>query len=42
MFNFFAGGFVKLRYFNTITGTDALVITPISQASAKQRAGNKF
>lgn len=32
-------GFVKLKYFNTITGTDALVVVPISQASAKQRSG---
>ena len=32
-------GFVKLRYFNTMTGTDALVVLPISQASAKQRGG---
>ncbi|KAK4337144.1 hypothetical protein RND71_043362 [Anisodus tanguticus] len=32
-------GFVKLRFFNTQTGTDALVVVPISQASAKQRAG---
>lgn len=32
-------GFVKLKYFNTITGTDALIVVPISQASAKQRSG---
>lgn len=32
-------GFVKLRYFNTTTGTDALVVVPVSQASARQRQG---
>ena len=32
-------GFVKLRAFNPITGIDALVVTPISQAAAAQRAG---
>eukprot|EP00123_Amoebidium_parasiticum_P020541 comp5204_c0_seq1/m.1245 comp5204_c0_seq1/g.1245 ORF comp5204_c0_seq1/g.1245 comp5204_c0_seq1/m.1245 type:complete len:699 (-) comp5204_c0_seq1:13-2109(-) len=32
-------GFVKLRTYNPKTGVEALVITPISKASAKQRAG---
>lgn len=32
-------GFVKMRYFNPNTGTDSLVITPVSKASAQQRAG---
>jgi ATP-dependent RNA helicase DDX35 len=29
----------QLRCFSTVTGVDALIITPISQASATQRAG---
>eukprot|EP00124_Ichthyophonus_hoferi_P002617 Ihof_evm5s186 gene=Ihof_evmTU5s186 len=32
-------GFVKLKSYNPSTGVEALVITPISKASAKQRAG---
>ncbi|KAG4304670.1 hypothetical protein PORY_002063, partial [Pneumocystis oryctolagi] len=32
-------GFVKLRVFNTYTNFESLVITPISKASALQRAG---
>eukprot|EP01105_Mastigella_eilhardi_P014061 TRINITY_DN319_c0_g1_i1.p1 TRINITY_DN319_c0_g1~~TRINITY_DN319_c0_g1_i1.p1 ORF type:complete len:697 (-),score=165.37 TRINITY_DN319_c0_g1_i1:1149-3239(-) len=32
-------GFVKLRTFNGRTGMDALVVTPVSQASANQRMG---
>ncbi|UYV76092.1 DHX35 [Cordylochernes scorpioides] len=32
-------GFVKLRYFNPRTRTDGLVVVPVSQASAEQRAG---
>ena len=32
-------GFVKLRAFNPSTGIESLVILPISQASAEQRAG---
>ena len=32
-------GFVKLRAFNPLSGTEALTITPISKASATQRAG---
>jgi ATP-dependent RNA helicase DDX35 len=32
-------GFVKLKWFNADTQTDALVVVPISQASAQQRAG---
>jgi ATP-dependent RNA helicase DDX35 len=32
-------GFVKLRRFDARTGSDALVVAPISQASAAQRAG---
>ncbi|KAF4520740.1 hypothetical protein B566_EDAN004860 [Ephemera danica] len=32
-------GFVKLRWFNTSSLTDALVVVPVSQASADQRAG---
>jgi ATP-dependent RNA helicase DHX8/PRP22 len=32
-------GFVKQKVYNTKTGMDALVVTPISQAQAKQRAG---
>ncbi|RLN13135.1 putative pre-mRNA-splicing factor ATP-dependent RNA helicase [Panicum miliaceum] len=32
-------GFAKLNVFNPKLGLDSLVITPISQASAKQRAG---
>ncbi|KAJ6221246.1 hypothetical protein RDWZM_007058 [Blomia tropicalis] len=32
-------GFVKTRYFNPNTGTDSLVIVPISKASAQQRSG---
>lgn len=32
-------GFVKLRWFDCNTWTDSLVIVPVSQASAEQRAG---
>lgn len=32
-------GFVKLRSYSPLTGIDSLTITPISQASATQRAG---
>lgn len=32
-------GFVKQKVFNAKTGMDSLVVTPISQAQAKQRAG---
>ncbi|KAH0543849.1 hypothetical protein FGG08_001888 [Glutinoglossum americanum] len=32
-------GFVKLRAFNPITGIETLTATPVSQASATQRAG---
>ena len=32
-------GFVKLRAFDPTTGIDSLVVSPISQASATQRAG---
>ena len=32
-------GFVKQKLYNSKTGMDSLVITPISQAQAKQRAG---
>ncbi|XP_037940793.1 ATP-dependent RNA helicase DHX8-like isoform X2 [Teleopsis dalmanni] len=32
-------GFVKQKVYNSKTGFDSLVVTPISQASAKQRAG---
>ena len=32
-------GFVKLRWFNPKTYQETLVIVPISQASAEQRAG---
>lgn len=32
-------GFVKLRWFNADSQTDALIVVPISQASAQQRAG---
>ncbi|XP_014251825.1 probable ATP-dependent RNA helicase DHX35 [Cimex lectularius] len=32
-------GFVKMRWFNAESFTDSLVIVPISQASAEQRAG---
>jgi ATP-dependent RNA helicase DHX8/PRP22 len=32
-------GFAKQNVFNPKTGMDALVVTPISQASARQRAG---
>uniref|UniRef100_A0A915K171 RNA helicase n=1 Tax=Romanomermis culicivorax TaxID=13658 RepID=A0A915K171_ROMCU len=32
-------GFVKQKIYNPKTGMDALVVTPISQAAAKQRAG---
>ena len=32
-------GFVKQKVYNSKTGMDALVVTPISQAQAKQRAG---
>ncbi|KAI9593336.1 P-loop containing nucleoside triphosphate hydrolase protein [Syncephalis fuscata] len=32
-------GFVKIKAYNSATGMDRLVITPVSQASAQQRAG---
>lgn len=32
-------GFVKLRCYNPYTNTDSLIVVPISQASAEQRAG---
>lgn len=32
-------GFVKLKWYNADTQTDALVVVPISQASSQQRAG---
>ncbi|XP_014676096.1 PREDICTED: probable ATP-dependent RNA helicase DHX35 [Priapulus caudatus] len=32
-------GFVKLRAFNPDTGSDCLVVVPVSQASAEQRSG---
>lgn len=32
-------GFVKLKWYNADTQTDALVVVPTSQASAQQRAG---
>ncbi len=32
-------GFVKQKIYNPKTGMDSLVVTPISQAQAKQRAG---
>merc|ERR1719266_439424 len=32
-------GFVKQKVYNSKTGMDSLVVTPISQANAKQRAG---
>ena len=32
-------GFVKQKVYNSKSGLDALVVTPISQAQAKQRAG---
>ena len=32
-------GFVKLRFYNTKTCTNSLIVVPISQASAEQRAG---
>jgi len=32
-------GFVKLRWYNPDTQTDALVVVPVSQSSAQQRAG---
>lgn len=32
-------GFVKLKTFNARTGTEALLVTPCSRASAQQRAG---
>lgn len=32
-------GFVKQKIYNPKTGMDSLVVTPISQAAAKQRAG---
>ena len=35
----YVAGFVKQKVYNSKTGMDALVVTPISQAQAKQRAG---
>ncbi|XP_067128593.1 probable ATP-dependent RNA helicase DHX35 [Centruroides vittatus] len=32
-------GFVKLRCYNPYTNTDSLIVVPVSQASAEQRAG---
>ncbi len=32
-------GFVKQKVYNSKTGMDQLIVTPISQAQAKQRAG---
>ncbi|XP_059483875.1 probable ATP-dependent RNA helicase DHX35 [Neocloeon triangulifer] len=32
-------GYMKLRWFNTSSLTDALIVVPVSQASADQRAG---
>jgi HrpA-like RNA helicase len=32
-------GFVKQKQFNALTGIDALVVVPISQSGAAQRAG---
>jgi ATP-dependent RNA helicase DDX35 len=32
-------GFVKMKIFNPVTTSDSLVVVPISQASARQRAG---
>lgn len=32
-------GFVKMRWFNSETHTDSLIVLPISKASADQRAG---
>ena len=32
-------GFVKIRAYSAETGIEGLVITPVSQASAEQRAG---
>ena len=32
-------GFVKQKVYNSKSGLDALVVTPISQAQAKQRSG---
>lgn len=32
-------GFVKIRTYNPRLGIETLVVTPISQATAKQRAG---
>jgi ATP-dependent RNA helicase DDX35 len=32
-------GFVKMRWFNPETHADSLVVVPVSQASADQRAG---
>ncbi|KAL5009388.1 hypothetical protein ScPMuIL_014969 [Solemya velum] len=32
-------GFVKLKAYNTKTGIESLIVVPVSQASAKQRAG---
>jgi ATP-dependent RNA helicase DHX8/PRP22 len=32
-------GFAKLKVYNSKMGMDTLMVTPISQASARQRAG---
>ncbi|KNC83419.1 ATP-dependent RNA helicase DHX35, variant [Sphaeroforma arctica JP610] len=32
-------GFAKIRAYNPVSGLEALVVTPVSKASAKQRAG---
>jgi HrpA-like RNA helicase len=32
-------GFVKIPHYNATTGLESLVVAPVSQASAKQRAG---
>lgn len=35
-------GFVKQKVYNSKTGMDSLIVTPISQAAAKQRAGRIY
>jgi ATP-dependent RNA helicase DDX35 len=32
-------GFTKQRFYNPLTGVDALLVVPISRAAAVQRAG---
>lgn len=36
---YFLSGFVKQKVYNPKTGMDSLMVTPVSQAGAKQRAG---